>query len=55
LIAAQARALGVTRVTNNMREFERMPGLNLANWAACGCDLKPKASGLSPNAAGCCG
>ena len=30
LIAAQA--LGVTLVTNDTREFERVPGLKLANW-----------------------
>jgi tRNA(fMet)-specific endonuclease VapC len=32
-IAAQALALGVTLVTNNLREFGRVPGLRLANWA----------------------
>lgn len=31
-IAAHAMALGVTLVTNNMREFERIPGLKLVNW-----------------------
>jgi tRNA(fMet)-specific endonuclease VapC len=36
LIAAHAHALGVTLVTNNQREFERVPGLQLANWAAAG-------------------
>ena len=34
LIAAHAQALGVILVTNNTREFERVPGLTLANWAA---------------------
>jgi len=34
LIAAHAQALGVTLVTNNLREFKRVPGLRLANWAA---------------------
>jgi tRNA(fMet)-specific endonuclease VapC len=34
LIAAHAQALGVALVTNNTREFERVPGLKLANWAA---------------------
>lgn len=34
LIAARAQALGVTLVSNNTREFERVPGLRLANWAA---------------------
>ncbi len=33
LIAAQALALDLTLVTNNTREFERVPGLRLANWA----------------------
>ena len=31
-IAAHALALGVTLVSNNTREFERVPGLKLANW-----------------------
>ena len=34
LIAAHARALGLTLVTNNMREFQRVEGLLLENWAA---------------------
>lgn len=34
LIAAHAQALGVTLVTNNTREFERVPGLRVENWAA---------------------
>lgn len=33
LIAAHALALGCTLVTNNLREFERVPGLPLENWA----------------------
>jgi len=32
LIAAHAKAAGVTLVTNNMREFERVSGLPLENW-----------------------
>ena len=32
-IAAHAHALGVTLVSNNTREFERVPGLKLENWA----------------------
>ena len=32
LIAAQARSLGLTVVTANVREFSRVPGLNVENW-----------------------
>lgn len=32
LITAHAPALGITLVTNNVREFERVPGLRLENW-----------------------
>lgn len=32
-IAAHALALEVTLVTNNVREFTRVPDLNLINWA----------------------
>jgi tRNA(fMet)-specific endonuclease VapC len=32
LIGAHARSEGLTVVTNNMREFERMPGLRVENW-----------------------
>jgi tRNA(fMet)-specific endonuclease VapC len=31
-IAAHARFLGLTLVTNNVREFERIPGLTIENW-----------------------
>jgi tRNA(fMet)-specific endonuclease VapC len=31
-IAAHARSLGVTLVTNNTREFGRVPKLNIENW-----------------------
>lgn len=31
-IAAHARSDGLTLVTNNLREFERVPGLLLENW-----------------------
>ena len=34
LIAAQARRRGATLVTANVREFARVPGLLLADWAA---------------------
>jgi tRNA(fMet)-specific endonuclease VapC len=34
LIAAQARRAGTTLVTANTREFERVPGLMLTDWAA---------------------
>ena len=33
LIAAHAHALGVTLVSNNTREFDRVPGLRVENWA----------------------
>ncbi len=33
LIAAHARCLGLTLVTNNTREFSRVPALKLENWA----------------------
>lgn len=32
LIAGQARARGLVLVTRNLREFERVPGLNTENW-----------------------
>jgi len=32
-IAAHARALGVTLVSNNLREFQRVENLALENWA----------------------
>ena len=35
-IAAHALALGVTLVSNNTREFARIPGLRLDNWVAVG-------------------
>ena len=33
-IAAQARSQGLVLVSNNLREFERVPGLLLENWVA---------------------
>ena len=33
MIAGQARALGLTLVTNNVKEFERVPGLLLEDWS----------------------
>lgn len=33
LIAAHARCLGLTLVTNNTREFRRVQGLRIENWA----------------------
>lgn len=32
-IAAHARSMRLTLVSNNAREFERVPGLKLENWA----------------------
>ena len=34
LIGAHARGEGMVLVTNNVREFERMPGLRVDNWAS---------------------
>jgi tRNA(fMet)-specific endonuclease VapC len=34
LIAAHALALDVVLVSNNLREFERIPGLRLENWVS---------------------
>jgi tRNA(fMet)-specific endonuclease VapC len=34
LIAAHALSLNITLVTNNEREFSRVPGLAIATWAA---------------------
>jgi len=33
MIAAHARSLGLILVTNNIREFRRVPGLQIENWA----------------------
>ncbi len=33
MIAGHARALGLILVTNNMREFKRVPGLRVENWS----------------------
>jgi tRNA(fMet)-specific endonuclease VapC len=33
MIAGHAKALGYTVVTNNVREFERVDGLKVENWA----------------------
>lgn len=32
MIAGHARALGLVLVTNNVAEFERVPGLRIENW-----------------------
>jgi tRNA(fMet)-specific endonuclease VapC len=34
LIGAHARSEGMVLVTNNVREFERMPGLQIDNWVS---------------------
>ncbi|RZZ87963.1 type II toxin-antitoxin system VapC family toxin [Pseudoxanthomonas winnipegensis] len=36
LIAAHALALDAVLVSNNLREFERVPGLRLENWVSAG-------------------
>lgn len=33
MIAGHARSLGLIVVTNNQREFDRVPGLRIENWA----------------------
>ena len=38
LIAAHARSLSLTLMTNNLREFERVPGLRTNCWAG---DIRP--------------
>ncbi len=35
-IAAQALTLGITLVSNNLCEFQRVPGLRLVNWVRAG-------------------
>ena len=32
MIAGHARSLGLILVTNNLREFKRVPGLRVENW-----------------------
>ena len=32
MIAGHARALGLVLITNNAKEFERVPGLRIENW-----------------------
>jgi tRNA(fMet)-specific endonuclease VapC len=32
MIAAHARSINATLVTNNVSEFKRVPGLKVANW-----------------------
>jgi tRNA(fMet)-specific endonuclease VapC len=34
LIAAHAVSVGATLITNNTREFTRVPGLHVENWSA---------------------
>jgi tRNA(fMet)-specific endonuclease VapC len=36
LIGAHARSEGLIVVTNNVREFSRMPGLRTENWVEAG-------------------
>ena len=33
MLAGHARSLGLIVVTNNEREFDRVPGLRVENWA----------------------
>ena len=34
MIAGHARSLGLVLVTNNVREFERVPGIRIENWVS---------------------
>ena len=50
-IAAHARSLGLTLVSNNLREFERVPGLLLENWISpATLDTDPTTPALPPQA-----
>lgn len=33
MIAGHARSMGLVMVTNNVRKFERVPGLRVENWS----------------------
>ncbi|BDZ41983.1 ribonuclease VapC [Paraoerskovia sediminicola] len=35
LLAGHARSLGLVMVTNNVREFSRVPGLEVEDWLSC--------------------
>jgi len=35
-IAAQARSRGLTLITNNVREFARVPGITIEDWSQAG-------------------
>lgn len=35
MIAAHARSIGLTLITNNTREFDRVDGLRVENWVKC--------------------
>lgn len=48
LIASQARALGLTLVTDNVSEFERVPALGVKNWLRP--QVAPGRGGFSPPA-----
>jgi tRNA(fMet)-specific endonuclease VapC len=37
MIAGHARSLGMILVTNNVREFERVPGLRVEDWVHAAC------------------
>jgi tRNA(fMet)-specific endonuclease VapC len=49
-IAAHASAAGLILVTNNQREFRRVPGLELENWAAVDVREAPRRYGRGPKA-----
>ncbi len=42
MIAGHAQSLGYTVVTNNVKEFARVEGLNIENWASTRDEMKAK-------------
>lgn len=46
LIAGQALAAGLTRVTNNVSEFRRVPGLKVESWPCSGVGLEHRGGSI---------
>lgn len=44
LLGAHARCLGLTLVTNNVREFSRVPGLKVENWVESSPSGRPRST-----------